>query len=118
MDHKTIYAEIDLGEYDSAYAGLHLRVLQNPTRAMRWAYYQSAKNTGTDGWIEQMGLLLDCPADQVGEMIDGMDIEILHWLFIPHLDDDGKVIMPFVFNIWDRYVSERVKAFAGRLSRS
>lgn len=111
---RRIYADVDLGEYDEAYAGQSLRVLLNPTRAQRRDFLRAAVDPASGPWLAHMALILDCAAEDVGLMVDGMDIEILHWLFVPHVGDDGKVVLPEVYRVWDRYVDQRVKARAAR----
>lgn len=113
-EFKPVYAELDLGEYDERYRGERLTLLQNPTRRFRQDFFTSTVRMSSDEFLNAIALILDCPREGIADVVDNLDIEILHWLFVPHTGDGDKLIMPFIFNVWDRYVHERVKAFAGR----
>lgn len=108
---RRVYDDVDLGEYDEAYKGQALRVLQNPTRGMRRDFMRASVDPASGAWLEHMALILDC--QDVAQVVDGMDIEILNWLFIPRVEA-GKLILPAIYDVWDRYVDQRVKARAAR----
>jgi hypothetical protein len=100
-----IYESIDLTEY--GLEGVTMRLLVNPTRKLRRDYIASW--TAQDGaWLEHIKRVLDC----TDEVIDNLDPLVLHRLCVPHIADDGALIMPVVFAIWDKWVSDRVKSLA------
>jgi hypothetical protein len=78
---------------------------------MRRAFLSASIDPAAGAWLDHMAVILDC--QDVAQVVDGMDIEILNWLFIPRVED-GRLVLPAIYEIWDRYVAQRVKARAAR----
>ena len=114
-----VYAELDLGLYDEAYAGRQLTLLQNPSREFRSAYLRSTYDTNSGEWLQLLGQVLHTDAPE--QVLAPLPNEIIVWLFIGLLEGyDEKTrkfetyIRPYLLEVWDTYVRARVKAHTVR----
>ena len=107
MAYEQIYEDVDLSKY-----GLDatMRVLVNPTRKFRKEFWARCLSGAGDAWADSVRIILGGDPD----VADNLDPIVLHRLLVPHIADDGKPILPAIFDIWDTYVDVRVKALAVR----
>ena len=102
-----IYADVDLSEY--GLEGVTMRLLVNVTRGFRKQFIQASMEGGAGAtWLDITKRILDLDEDA----IDNLDPLVLSRLTIPFVGDDGKLIMPVVYRVWDKWISDRVKALA------
>lgn len=121
------YLEIDLGEFDDEYAGQKVRVWVNPTRAFRAEYNKACGQAifGADdkAFLACLARVIDRDVNEAAAIINALPADAAQWLFFYTIDqfngDRFEVsIPPRLYQIWDDWVVERVKARAARLPAS
>lgn len=121
------FEEIDLGEFDAEYAGEKVRVLVNPTRGFRAEYNSACANAifGTDdqAFTKCLAIVLGCTEEGAVQRINALPADVSQWLFFYTIDNfDGEkfgtTIPPHLYQVWDDWVMQRVKARAARLPAS
>lgn len=109
--YTPIYAPVDLDEFDEALKGETVELLQNPTYALREGYL------GSEGEAFIAATCEICHVkgpDELRALFGPFEQAVFAWLFVPELGDDGKLIRPHVYEVWDRHNAERLKKAAAR----
>lgn len=101
----NIYRPFDLGAFSPDLAGETIQVLQNPTRNLRVGFLPSS---GAQ-FLDYVAQILDVTVPNIDFVLGSYDAALFTWLFVPVLGDDGRVILPYVYTIWDDYAAETIK---------
>lgn len=107
-----IYEPLDLGVFDPDLAGDTIQILRNPTRGLRIKFLPS---TG-DEFLAYVAEIIDMPVAGISTLLDDFDSTFFTWLFVPIMGDDGKLILPYVYELWDRYTEATVKKLRSPLA--
>ena len=94
----------------------------NPSREFRSAFAQATVAYGSTAWLDCLRCILGVETNERVEAIIGpLDMEVIVWLFVGLVDDydaEAKqyktVIRAYLYEWWDAYVRQRVKAHAAR----
>lgn len=119
------FEEIDLGTFDDEYAGMKVRVAVNPSRAFRAEYRRACANAvlGTDDkdFAACLSVVLGLPTEEAVAQVNTLPPDAAQWMFFYTIDDYNAeagrfetTIRPHLLQVWDDWVSQRVKAHAAR----
>lgn len=122
LPYPALYEEIGLDPLGPGYAGRTMRVLVNPSVRFRRDFTSSGWAATTEAgnvWMRHVATILGATdySELEGQVSD-MDPDALHWLLVPHLMEDPFIakkitaVQPYICEVWDRWISGRVKARA------
>lgn len=99
------YEPLDLSAFNDELAGKTLPILRNPTRGLRVKFLPA---TGVE-FMACVAEILNCETGEVDALFVDYDAALFTWLFVPLVGDDGKIILPYVYELWDRHTETIVK---------
>ena len=119
------FEEIDLGTFDSEYAGMKVRVAINPSRAFRAEYRRACVNAvlGTDDkdFAACLSVVFGLSSKEAVGQVNALPPDAAQWMFFYTIDDYNAetsrfetAIRPHLLQVWDDWVGQRVKAHAAR----
>lgn len=107
----NIFEPLDLGKFSPDLAGDTIQILRNPTRGLFIKFLQARG----DEFIACVAEILNVPVDGIDTLFNAYDAALFTWLFVPIIGDDGKLIFPYVYELWDRHTEKTIKALRSPL---
>jgi hypothetical protein len=118
---RPVFAAYDLGDMDTALAGVSLNVLQNPTIRFRAGFRAASLNPQGAEWGEYVAAVLGVEPDALMDAIGDLEQSVAQALFVTTFEGFDPDTARFtgenparVFRIWDAYAETKRKGYGVR----
>jgi len=102
--YTPTWQPFDLGAFDASLEGEVIQLLRNPTRSFRQTFVLARG----DDFPAAVAFICQIEPGQVEPVFGQYDATLFTWLFVPYMQD-GLVVLPHVYRVWDEATKERIK---------